>query len=101
MNKPQKPAGLHTHNLNACTSCRERRNSILSRRCALRTRSSVAAEQERGLEAAPAILAGARALRAPIGFRGYVRGVRGGCLRSARRGGGHLPGSGVSHIVGF
>ena len=75
--------------INAYTSCRERRNSTLSRKCAPRTRSSAA--REPGPEAVATFSAGARALRAPTGFRGCVRGARGGCPRSVRRGGGRLP----------
>jgi hypothetical protein len=88
----------HTHipSLNAYTSCRERRNSTLSRRCALHKHSSAA--QEPGPEAAAAVLAAAQALRAPTGFRGCVRGARGGCLRSARRGGGRLPVAGLAML---
>lgn len=75
--------------INAYTSCRGRRNSTLSRKCAPRTRSSAA--QEQGPEAEAASLADARVLRAPTGFRGCVRGARGGCPRSVRLGGGRLP----------
>jgi len=76
--------------INAYTSCRERRNSTLSRKCAPRTRFSPAARGQ-GPEAEAASWAGARALHAPIGFRGYVRGVLGECPRSVRPGGGRLP----------
>lgn len=78
--------------INAYTSCRERRNSTLSRKCAPRTRSSAAAAaREQGPAAEAAFSASARAPRAPTGFRGCVRGARGGCPRSVRRGGGRLP----------
>lgn len=77
--------------INAYTSCRERRNSTLSRKCAPRTRSSAAAAREPGPAAEAAFSASARAPRAPTGFRECVRGARGGCPRSARRGGGRLP----------
>jgi hypothetical protein len=100
--KRQNVAYLHPHTrskfLNACTSCRERRNSTLSHKCALRKRSSAAQEQEPGPEAAAAVLAAARALRAPTGFRGCVRGARGGCLLSVLRGGGRLPVAGLAML---
>ena len=83
--------------INAYTSCRERRNSTLSRKCAPRTRFSAAREQGPGAEAA--FLASARAPRAPTEFRGCVRGARGGCPRSVRPGGGRLPVLGVSFVL--
>ena len=93
---PTTHANFQFNPINAYTSCRERRNSTLSRKCAPRTRSSAAAAREPGLEAEAAFSASARALRAPTGFRGCVRGARGGCPRSVRRGGGRLPVVGVS-----
>lgn len=102
---------LHTHaefptnqptntiKINAYTSCRARRNSTLSRRYALRKHSSAA--QEQGPEAEAAFSASARAPRAPTGFRGCVRGARGGCPRSVRLGGGRLPVIGVSFSFFF
>lgn len=83
--------------LNACTSCRERRNNTLSRKCAPRTRFSAAGEQ--GPEAEEASWADARAPRAPIEFRGCVRGARDGCLRLARLGEGRLPVFGSQYML--
>ena len=80
---------LVSNPINAYTSCRERRNSTLSRKCAPRTRFSAVREQ--GPEVEEAFLVGAQAPRAPIEFRGCVRGARGGCPQSVRPGGGRLP----------
>lgn len=87
--------------INAYTSCRERRNSTLSRKCAPRTRSSAAAARGPGPAAEAAFSASARALRAPIGFHGCVRGAPGGCPRSVRRGGGRLPVGEISILLRF
>lgn len=75
--------------LSACTSFRARHSSILSHKCALRTRFSEAQEQEP--EVAAASSASAQAPRAPTGSRGCVHDARGECPRSARQGEGRLP----------
>jgi hypothetical protein len=77
--------------ISACISSQRRRSSIPFRRCVPRTHSLEVEVRAREPEAAAASSAGARVLRAPTGFRGCARGVRGGCLRSAQRGGERLP----------